>query len=1596
MKLRRALTLLVLVVLIMSNVPVGLAQTPTPPAEPVATTPISPVPGSTSSEITSSGSCDVGRLTGQDVQNLYDNIYGPGRNFDNLIGNPSAGDEKTAMNEDSTDQIVKNFMDSFKPSREGEEGEETGLKEGEMGTPDGEHKFDFQSNCKSCSSFPLPGGSDVPYFACTKGSPNTRVQYCDDAVEDCAKPIDSKAAVTDFGEKLLSWVWDENDLLLSINGFQFNQKNGNFVPSDFNSLIYSDTQKRYDNLLPVFTVAGFFAPTPALFKGLYKTGKKTVSWFSDAVSGIGRSDATTAAAKGMDIASRANRVEGTSVVTASQRLRDDIYGAADDIAKGNPTRLTTGLDDIMSHADDLKGGIDDAEETVLGILRNYDKEVVSVNSKTIDRIGRTIEQECFAAKTKLCLKELQDLHDATLAYYGGQQVRDASAIQILRLTESVQGQPALMSADDALEALKTLGLKDSDVSKALTTIGDYYTAIDRGDDVAKNAAKGRLVGSLAGKNVPLQGDQTYEAIAQSLLDAGAIDRRTGEINRAGASQITATLKNWGFNPFGADDMIDNPAAGIASLEASIERNLHSTDNVIEAMKNYGQITAAQESRLKRLGRVVTGTTTTGRQAILRAFYKEGFVYFVAHSPAAVETPEAKTQQITFAVDSKSTATNTRMVNDYLGGEAPYIEILSQDSAYLEGFHAFLSLIHVPEAVERWMGYMNWRLAGGAEKPPGPVELEPACRGDGNIVKDTVWVFRGSEPGDTRFVSYEGPIDFVVSSGMAVIDSSGQKTTHSYVSEVDPGCLPTTIVKTHGVDIKSEVWKSSGLGVDAIKKLMDSLTGKSAPDKVEANGRGVLFENYLTTDEEERCEMLDFDSFGEFFKSGGWGLTAQLIPVMDIIFAPLVSYHMANCVDTDYWVHFTVNENQAGLENLLGSFDFGGSKEELSDRTEPPKAEGGTATGAVVSGLLEGRTYEKAEIASPSGMQTSTDTIDTTAEELAARDTKIPWIEGFENFVKEFGEKGEAYLKQKQTEQDIQTLNARTFWLHGIHDQGVYGVLKIEGCCWMYVKGKSWTKPPSATQQTPVAMPDHNAPQGSGKDKAILVITPQENKLAMKAWDDANKKFRDLFDMQNFWVSHMYQFQPEAGRIIPYEVRSSIYDPSNDDVLFAIKRQPNEKDIPLRVGDYGPSSEVKKIINCIVDYINSRLSKSYSFMEYDNALKELGAIESIHLEDGTKIDQKEDKFVVAGPGGVNSVSNLEIKVNRDVLLDSILIGKAEVIHTKRGQVMWDTAENKIYVWLTVLAQGKGSEFSPAQDSDQDGLSDEQEAELGTNPNDADTDDDGVNDGEEISNNTDPLDPDTDNDTTPDGLEDSDGDGVKDADECNFDGLALDLGPELKDALTLIGPIMSFETTDSEVTFIAEEVGNDCIKHLRICDRETGECDKEIISSYKVEGRLITITTNEGHKKLLEFGRDAKGNPTLKSTHYDQNGQIVDDTATFEEPEAVEKIRGTKGIAVYDPETGEWTFFNGFDLPMNPSWGNNGATFAPVANYSGVSGAPVNVFTGDTGKQQDTPSSGNLLAQLPWVPDESPIFILFVVFLLMVTLLIRKNFGGENGS
>lgn len=85
-------------------------------------------------------------------------------------------------------------------------------------------------------------------------------------------------------------------------------------------------------------------------------------------------------------------------------------------------------------------------------------------------------------------------------------------------------------------------------------------------------------------------------------------------------------------------------------------------------------------------------------------------------------------------------------------------------------------------------------------------------------------------------------------------------------------------------------------------------------------------------------------------------------------------------------------------------------------------------------------------------------------------------------------------------------------------------------------------------------------------------------------------------------------------------------------------------------------------------------------------------------------------------------------------------------------------------FTVTRVETSTETSTETDSDGDGLTNDEEADLGTDPNDADSDDDGLDDWEEVMEyGTDPLDVDTDGDGASDYYEISTGTDPLDADD-----------------------------------------------------------------------------------------------------------------------------------------------------------------------------------------------------------------------------------------
>ena len=159
-------------------------------------------------------------------------------------------------------------------------------------------------------------------------------------------------------------------------------------------------------------------------------------------------------------------------------------------------------------------------------------------------------------------------------------------------------------------------------------------------------------------------------------------------------------------------------------------------------------------------------------------------------------------------------------------------------------------------------------------------------------------------------------------------------------------------------------------------------------------------------------------------------------------------------------------------------------------------------------------------------------------------------------------------------------------------------------------------------------------------------------------------------------------------------------------------------------------------------------------------------------------------------------------------------------------------------------------SPSDDSDMDGLTNKQEGEHGTNPDNPDTDNDGLKDGDEVKTTmTNPAKADTDGDGLNDGAEvnthktdprkaDSDGDGLSDGDEvlkhktnpvmADTDGDGLTDGSEI--SVNKTDPLKA--DSDGDTLSDGDEVNKNKTDPLKM-DTDGGSVD---------DGKEVTRATN----------------------------------------------------------------------------------------------------------------------------------------------------------
>jgi len=148
---------------------------------------------------------------------------------------------------------------------------------------------------------------------------------------------------------------------------------------------------------------------------------------------------------------------------------------------------------------------------------------------------------------------------------------------------------------------------------------------------------------------------------------------------------------------------------------------------------------------------------------------------------------------------------------------------------------------------------------------------------------------------------------------------------------------------------------------------------------------------------------------------------------------------------------------------------------------------------------------------------------------------------------------------------------------------------------------------------------------------------------------------------------------------------------------------------------------------------------------------------------------------------------------DVLMYGLVVSPDNMtIGELSGEIRWTPDQLGVFAVELLVSDGNGGtalqqwdiNVQAVLDSDNDGLSDDEERAIGTDPNDPDSDDDGLKDGEEVNQyDTDPLDADTDNDGLNDGDEikvyltnprnqDTDNDTYRDGEEIDYGSDPLD--------------------------------------------------------------------------------------------------------------------------------------------------------------------------------------------------------------------------------
>lgn len=569
-------TALVLTVLLVSSFPVGLAQNEEEPKPETFTF-----------------QCDTGKLTFDEIQTINKELYGDGfqSRAEVTPGPTHSLDQniKTVV-ETTPEKIMEKHNNNTNPNAEGAE-----IADGEISTADGERKYDFDVNkgCVSCDYFSFTSGSDTPYFACAKDL-TTRVGYCEGGVDKCLGELSQFYKTEGAAGLLAEFLAPDRDQIMAINDFKFYQRNGAFSPTDYDTLVYSDVQKTYDNYLPFATVISIFVPNPI---GVFTKAKRAVTSLGPWLKTIGKGDEVKTvfrlgkttpyfSDKGSQIIASSNYIsKGLADAKPILEAVDAGDQYVDDIVRNLGTRVSEMQTKV-------------GEPALANFKGLVGPEFKSMDINTFNKAFQ--EQAAMASQIKGYnpSKTMEGLVDSFTA----RNIVDAEADSVKALIAQGLNKGKFADEKVAKEVLEAIGLKN--------TVDDGIAALVKSDEIAVPELS-RLIRGAGFKDTA---KTSAEDVAGSILTG--FKKAGGAGDEAAEKWAKDQLSGYGIKA-DLDDFIKNAKASegfsesfSASANSVLRDNLQAADSV----STIETVSAAQQGKLKKLSNIVLGTTKTKTSA----------------------------------------------------------------------------------------------------------------------------------------------------------------------------------------------------------------------------------------------------------------------------------------------------------------------------------------------------------------------------------------------------------------------------------------------------------------------------------------------------------------------------------------------------------------------------------------------------------------------------------------------------------------------------------------------------------------------------------------------------------------------------------------------------------------------------------------------------------------------------------------------------------------------------------------------------------------------------------------------------------------------